>query len=80
MQCGGYWQELPVGTESEWKAKEAESGAQRAKSKKKPNRKKYTTWDPVPRTRIELARPKSVTRPSTWRVYQFRHLGNNNIQ
>jgi len=36
MQCGGYWQELPVGTESEWKAKEAESGAQRAKSKKKP--------------------------------------------
>ena len=29
----------------------------------------------VPRTRIELARPKSVTRPSTWRVYQFRHLG-----
>ena len=29
----------------------------------------------VPRTGIEPARPKTVTRPSTWRVYQFRHLG-----
>jgi hypothetical protein len=29
----------------------------------------------VPRTRLELARPLTVTRPSTWRVYQFHHLG-----
>lgn len=29
----------------------------------------------VPRTRLELARPKTATRPSTWRVYQFHHLG-----
>ena len=29
----------------------------------------------VPRTGIEPARPKSATRPSTLRVYQFRHLG-----
>lgn len=29
----------------------------------------------VPRTRLELAREKSPTRPSTLRVYQFHHLG-----
>ncbi len=29
----------------------------------------------VPRTGVEPARPKSSTRPSTLRVYQFHHLG-----
>ena len=31
----------------------------------------------MPRTRLELARPKADTRPSTLRVYQFHHLGDN---
>ena len=29
----------------------------------------------VPRTRLELARPFTSTSPSSWRVYQFHHLG-----
>lgn len=29
----------------------------------------------VPRTRFELARPVTGTSPSSWRVYQFHHLG-----
>jgi hypothetical protein len=32
----------------------------------------------VPGTRIELARPKTATRPSTLRVYQFHHPGKKN--
>ena len=36
MQCGGYWHALPAGTENKWKDEGAESGAQRAKSKKNP--------------------------------------------
>lgn len=74
MQCGGYWQELPAGTESE------EVGSKNRipfclTSIKKPKPHEICNLGFVPRTRIELARPKSVTRPSTWRVYQFRHLG-----
>lgn len=32
---------------------------------------------PVPRTRLELARPVTGASPSSWCVYQFHHLGIN---
>ena len=30
----------------------------------------------MPRTGLEPAQPQLATSPSSWRVYQFHHLGN----